>query len=365
MRRTLAVQHYMILTPKQQETSHIFEYECVGKLGYKLCKIFDFDTFMNELIQQDSMDLTPLAYHEVFFMNRPTRIIFDCEADIPLDCTIDQKKYVAAIHSLLTKCFEDARPGPIQLSDPLVIVGTRPGKFSVHLIWDVWCANFNVVHALAIYVQSKNVMNVSIDTNIYPKHDNKPKTLRMPYCCKMSEDVSNILVPMGKSRAFNPDTFSRYLCTFHQGHSTKWNLPPKPKQDDLITLVNLPEYCNKIELVSYNKKVKLCVNEPMRPNTTFVLDWWEQVVPCFERKYLEYLNCGGWKCYSAMFCEVAYRWHAKNHVYIHGDDYGCITTVCADEKCRVTIRHKHTENQVAVSKTPWDVDWDIIKVLIK
>ncbi len=337
MKRSEAVEAYH--QQPEPRTKHIFEYD---QKDYKLSLFCTFDEFM-EGAQRN------MYWNEVIFFAEPCKLYMDCE----LECESppDREEYVTQIHQAV--CRTVNKP---DLAPPLVLDGSRPGKFSLHLVWPgLWCKSPDPAARIANAVQRERIMGVSVDMMVYPKDNKTPKTLRMPYCGKLRDPGAGIMLPVAAtSAAFDQDLFCSHLITFHSGHSSKYALPVLP--EDLFDFSR--SYSTLMEEVSKRARMDAGV-----PEDVHVLDWLESMDPLFNKDTLA--KCDeGWKCYGSLYCKASEKWHKHNSVYVNADRFGNVTQVCSDSECRQSIQLPHSEHEHAVFDTPVSIDWDTIRHLL-
>jgi len=159
-----------------------------------------------------------MYWNEVIFFAEPCKLYMDCE----LECESppDREEYVIQIHQAV--CRTVNKP---DLAPPLVLDGSRPGKFSLHLVWPgLWCKSPDPAARIANAVQRERIMGVSVDMMVYPKDNKTPKTLRMPYCGKLRDPGAGIMLPVAAtSAAFDQDLFCSHLITFHSGRAPTYS----------------------------------------------------------------------------------------------------------------------------------------------
>jgi hypothetical protein len=344
MKRTEALKQYEEIPIPHDK--HVFEYD-VNAFGKK-CIVSTFDDFMDYNMNQKEMRV----WNEHIRLSDPCRMFMDCEMDhenAP-EC-IDLNKYVELIHSEVVKLVGE-------VDFPLIIQGSRKGKFSIHLIWSsLWCENIEPILYVAEQIKAMEIMNVIIDLGVYPTKPLVPKTLRMPFCGKIVNPSAGLMCPLidgVKIKEFDPAVFCKYLLSFHSNHTTKgYPLPELPDK-----LYSLPKSVKRIRLVDGEQTWK------DDGTVLHVLDWLEDVTPLFKRSSLRSVDNGGWKCYGTLYCNVAERWHKGNNTYVNCDQYGNIYFTCSDEDCRVSVRQKYSEHQHVVFDTKWNIDWSTINVLL-
>lgn len=350
MNRTTALQKYN--KQGQEQGKHLFEYEC-GMGGAHLCVIETLDEFLQRIARQKS----PLAWHEVLFLEKPCLLFMDCErTGDPSE--IDQDQYVQRVHEQVQACVQHYQI----IQPPKVIIGSRPGKFSLHLIWNLWCESMHPIRLICDFIRKQNIMDVTIDTQVIPANPGRPKTMRMVYSCKLTQATENILVPQGGPVQFSPQVLCDHLLTFHSEHSHAWTLSKLPSS--LFAVRNLPGF---IQAGVSTKRLRFEEEGDMETTSedVAVLDWMEMVFPLFQRTCLVRLTNGAWRCSGFIFCHVSNKWHKSNQTYVHADHRGCITFVCADVDCRVSILQGFTESQIRVSRQPLTTQWNIIQFLRK
>lgn len=332
MRRTQALAVY---AANAAPNTFVFEYDS-GPCA-KECIIATFEEFMARVTAQT----TPRAWHEHIRRNKPCKLFLDCE-NKEADVMPDLDTYVSLIHAEVVKCL-NITPAP---PPPLVIQGSRAGVFSVHLIWDtVWCETTDPALAIAEHLNALNIMGIDVDKGVYPTKDSVPRTLRMPYCTKLSDLSAGYTIPVGYP-TFTPESFHAHLLTF----------PVSTLPDRLVGLGDLT--------INTAKRGRFLEDQIMHFEgdiKTPLLDLLESVVPLFQRRGFGLVNGGGWRCYTQAYCPVARKWHKKNSVYFNRTANGAIICTCADVDCKnVQLRYPISDCEVP----KWKIDWELIDVLI-
>ena len=149
----------------------------------RMCIVCPWDTFI-----LDYMEFSPSErfWNEMIFPEKPCKLFMDCER-YNVQVTTEEfiKEFVDGIEDVIKIHIPNLPP-------PLVLNASRVGKFSIHIIWDVW---FQSTLQCASFIKSRFEGNKDVDIGVYPKSD-KPKTLRMPF--NMKRDVNTaVLLPLG------------------------------------------------------------------------------------------------------------------------------------------------------------------------
>lgn len=338
MKRSEAVEAY--LQQPEPRAKHIFEYD---QKKYKLSTLRTFDEFMEGVHKN-------MYWNEVIFYSEPCKLYMDCE----LECEIqpNRDEYVTLVHQAV--CRASNKP---DLQPPLVIDGSRTGKFSLHLIWSsLWCKSPDPVARIASAVKKEMIMGVSVDMMVYPSDNKSPKTLRMPYCGKLVEPEAGIMLPTSSAtNEFDTGVFCAHLITFHSGHSSKYPLPALPE-----TLFDFDKTYETL-MEEAGKRARL---DEGAPEDVHILDWLETTDPLFTKENLKRNADGGWVCYGSLYCKTSERWHKHNSVYVNADRWGNVTQVCSDFECRQSIPLPHTEHEHVVFDTQVNIDWSTIRHLL-
>jgi hypothetical protein len=302
-----------------EQTRYLFEKE-VGSNKKRLCYLFTFSEFL------DAMEKHPSDrfWNECIFGYKPCKLYMDCEKkgnDLSvLDYVNEiQKQVVELLH-------------PKEISFPLVFSACREGKFSVHLIWsDVWFPN--AIQVGTFVKQIEQVMNVSIDSTVYP-HNHYPAFLRMPFNKKRCEFTSNLLpIP---SEPFTVDSFCSGLITFHSAMC-----PSKLKPIGIFQAVPIPP------LPFIPPENSLETTKVMDD----VIEFMSKAYPLFSPMVKTMKSDGTFSFYTKFYCKIANRWHANNNTSVYSDIHGNIFAYCMDEDCKVPIKLDFTVHTVVMSKS--------------
>lgn len=353
MNRTKAIAYLNLLNDPNK---FIFEFD--SGLVSKSCIVVSFDDFFNRVCGQRMYERT---WNEHINRRKPCKMFLDCELKDLTARDVVANVYVLRVHAEVQKCVAATFLGVIDM--PLVLQGSRPGVFSVHLVWEnFWCENVDPIKAITDHVAAMNIMGVDVDTGVCPTKDGVPHTLRMPYCSKKSDRSAGPLLPTcDPSSEFSRELFCRHLLTFHSGH-TDAGAPLTPLPKRLFSLDDLPETVSRP--IKRGKHDEYLVDGDTS-SPVFALDWMESVLPLCRRAGFARRVNGGWKCYTRAFCCKAQRWHKKNAMYLNCDAYGELIMTCSDSDCR-TVYHQHvSEHEYRVASEPWSVDWDIIEEITK
>jgi hypothetical protein len=350
MKRTEAIKKYSAC---DDPTVHIFERD--DPVFIKVCNLWTFDHFMNNVNPARNM-----FWNEIIWADSPARMYMDCEyKNIDAPDNIDLNTYIQLIHQQVQKCVQHVLPN---LDPPLVMVGSRKYVFSVHFIWpSLWCSTIEPIKFIAEIVKAQRILDVGVDTGVYPQHKDSPLTLRMPFCGKLKDPGAGLMLPYVNNMCtptYDAAVFSQYLITFHHEHSQKHELPCISEKVVTALQLNISSPFKRTRIVG-------SIVDWNPENPVHTLDWLELIHPLFERTNLKIQDTGEWSCYGTMHCPHADRWHKSNRMYVNKDKYGVVTCCCADSNCKVPIMQSTTEHQLQVANTPWNVDWETLKIIIK
>lgn len=354
---------HAIAVKKQKQNPNLFIFEYDYSANAKKCVLWTFDQFFARVSNQRLYRV----WHECIWAEEPCRIYFDCEMkgvsnDTPFPSVPD---YVAAINAAVKSCLIDQTAAD-KIEPPFVLNGSRPGTFSLHLVWhSVGGTTTAPILAIVSYVASLNIMGVTVDVGVVPSHPGVPHTLRMPYSGKLTDRSAGLMLPQGADPTFNAELFCKGLVTFHRGHSTRsvndvplLDLPPL-----MLTLDDLLP-----EVASFGRKrSRVCdeIDIDKTGTADVTMDCLQMLFPGIAAQRVGYLVKGGWKVRCTMYCDIAKRWHNSNEMYIRCNDNGELTKTCADSDCRVVEPLEYSESETLASARMWNIDWAIVDLIIK
>jgi hypothetical protein len=317
---------------KVVEPQCVFAYD-VNVLGAKLCVLLGFDEFLARVSAQSGSRL----WHEVVYPDRPCRLFVDCEKGLAQgEPAVDLGALVAGVTGAVRQLTGSEEA-------PLVLVGTRPGKFSVHLVWDLWFEAPAHVRELVRAIPLSASLGIPLDLQVYPC-GSAPRTFRMPFSTKMPSNSP--LLPLGGPASFDREVFVRGLVGFHQKHSAALPALPSP----------LRVYG---ELSPKRQRSLEGSGEVPGP----VDRWMRCVYPEYAASSCKVKEDGAYSCVTNFFCEVSGKFHKSNKCYFHGDPLGALVMVCANEECRAPRRLPFTHAQVLASEEEIQLDFELLRIL--
>lgn len=273
---------------------------------------YTFDSFMG--MYKDPRTLR--RHHECIHPNRPIRLFMDCDLKQDVQPGF-REQYVEAVHLRVVDRIKELGLG-IDLVSPRVLAAERPGKFSVHLIWDAWFPNSAHCIAFVGPISNLTLMGVEIDM-FYPKYDSV-KWMRMPYAYKKKgSGWDGLLHPPGKPE-FDISVLCNSLVTMHNAVRSSY---PLPSCEPMIYM--------KEALIS--KNIRSMVDSGDHTDVNLVIKWLSFAYPSMNPLYVKASQDGTWSFRSSMYCMVARRWHSRNHQYVHGEADGTILVRCTDPGC--------------------------------
>jgi hypothetical protein len=265
----------------------------------------------NEFLDNFCRTGYPRHHHEALRVDKPMKVAVDVEAyeDKEPDRFARKDEIVSQVERDVERCIREklgAEPGV-----PYRLWSSRPGKFSVHIVWDVWMSTPRGVGWLLEGVPE-------IDQQVYPGRMAKVcKWMRLPF----SEKVEHPGYPLA------PEGWVK---------DQKW---PAVSRDDVIRgswTLGTPSHV-------YTSPEDPCESED---KATFsgdtakaerILDYLNTMRGPFKMDEVEEDGPKGWSCIvrPGMFCQVQGRQHRRQNGYICSKDGRRVFYRCPDEECKV------------------------------
>lgn len=250
--------------------------------------------------------------HETILPGKECRLFLDWEAYIDLspdglvECADEICRHVAEAYS---------RHHFTDLPKPVRFTASRPGKASLHIVYDV-CFK-NAYQVLCLIKDIPPIQGAKIDEGLYSK-TGAPKSLRMPFQYKLTnEGMQFPLVPLNGPETFDPVLFRAGLATYHDG-MTRPNDPLEIQP-------------------GFSAQVRVIGSRPLSEADTdlnYVIAWLALEHPLLDPQQKRVDEDGGATFYTPFFCKAAKRWHRRNRSCVHISPAGVITARCLRPECR-------------------------------
>lgn len=295
----------------------------------------------------NSYSKTPNRFvHESIHGNRKCRLYMDIDGATVGATSITKVNQVAAdIHDLV---IEDLRQYDMVVAPPEVMTGCYPGKFSVHLVWDVWfttpthCRGFveRIVERFTAH------QGLKIDCAIY-KSQKAVGTLRMAYSKKRKINVP--LIPVTAHR-FSIAAWARTLVTFHEGMAGISGLPPKPEFVPIKLRVPMgPQSIRTLGELSQSEEV-LCARY-----REITLDWLAKSSPS-----ISLMHQNDSKIQIRTYCRRARKIHASNTMFVSTRSNARVVLHCQGTECRCDVPMLYSSSQILTSALPLEIEWSMM-----
>ncbi len=284
------------------EGRNVYHAEYPGGKHYYLCGTLD--EFM--AIAADGKR----RVHETIHPDRPCRMFMDLECALETGEVVDKEAIVRVVCDALEE---------YALPEPLVLDGTREGKFSLHLVWDAWFANPMQCRVLAASVHEHVRLGNRplIDMGVYKSGLG---CLRMAYSSKLDSTSGKLvgkLVPLGGPSEFDQGVFLRSLIGYHASPLTE---PPIAVRQVLSSFATPRD-----EVVEDTKEPELAL---------LVIKWMGLMNPKLNPTDIIEHADGSFRFTCYAYCPMGKRWHTNNRQYVRCGVDGRVMLHCHGTDCK-------------------------------